>query len=188
MLQVTIEPIQVEVAKKDGHTRIVQTFQLSAAIDQAKESEMRKLDGLTCFITNDSTISEAQVIQKYRDKNKVEEAFREMKSQLSLRPIHLTRPERVKAHVSVCVLAYLLRNTIEMMLRKAAYMESPEDVLKQLQTCQLNLVGFEGKSSDSITMTKMTDQQKRWIEILLCDKYLQPKAMQHLSKTLKSAL
>lgn len=97
MLKVTIEPIQVEVTKKDGRTRIIQTFQLSAAIDQMKETEMRKLDGLTCFITNDSTILEAQVIQKYREKNKVEEAFREMKSQLSLRPIHLTRPERVKA-------------------------------------------------------------------------------------------
>jgi transposase len=111
-----------------------------------------------------------------------------MKSQLSLRPIHLTRPERVKAHVSVCVLAYLLRNTIEMMLRRAGNMESPEEVLKQLQTCQLNLVGFEGKASDSITMTKMTDQQKRWIKILQCDKYLQPKAIQLLTKTLKSAL
>jgi len=59
------------------------------------------------------------------------------------------------------------RNTIEMMLLQADCMESPEEVLKQLQTCQLNLVGFEGKSSDSsITMTKMTDQQKRWVEIL----------------------
>ena len=121
LLQVTIKPTQVEVVKKDGCIRIVQTFQLSAAVDQTKETEMRKLDGITCFMTNDSTISEAQVIQKYREKNKVEEAFREMKSQLSLRPIHLTRPERVKAHVSVCLLAYLLRNSIEMMLRQADY-------------------------------------------------------------------
>lgn len=75
-----------------------------------------------------------------------------------------------------------------MMLRQAGYMESPEEVLKQLQTCQLNLVSFEGKSSDSITMTKMTEQQKQLIEILQCDKYLQSKAMQLLMKTLKSAL
>ncbi|MFZ3101575.1 MAG: hypothetical protein WA113_05125 [Desulfitobacteriaceae bacterium] len=39
-----------------------------------------------------------------------------MKSQLALRPIHLTRYERVKAHVSVCILAYLQVNTMEMML------------------------------------------------------------------------
>lgn len=188
MLQVTIDPIQMEVAKKDGRTRTVQTFRLSATIDQVKETERRKLDGVTCFITNDSTIPEAQVIQKYREKNKVEEAFREMKSQLSLRPIHLTRPERVKAHVSVCILAYLLRNTMEMMLQQAGYMDSPEEVLKQLRTCQLNLVGFEGKLSNSITMTTMTDQQKRWIDILQCDKYLQPKAMNMLMKTLKIAL
>ncbi|HUC93640.1 MAG TPA: transposase [Paenibacillus sp.] len=142
----------------------------------------------TCFITNDSTIPETQVIQKYREKNKVEEAFREMKSQLSLRPIHLTRPERVKAHVSVCVLAYLLRNTMEMMLRQAGCMDSPEEVLKQLQSCQLNLVGFEGQLADSITMTKMTEQQTWLTDILQCNKYLQPKAMQLLTKSLKTPL
>lgn len=74
--------------------------------NKTKETEIR-LDGITCFITNDKTIPQAQVIHRYREKNKIEEAFREMKSQLSLRSIYLTRPERVKAHVSVCILAYL---------------------------------------------------------------------------------
>lgn len=188
ILRVTIEQIQVEVAKKDGRSRIAHSFRLSAVIDKDKETEIRKLDGMTCFITNDWNITEAEVIQKYREKNKIEEAFREMKSQLALRPIHLTRPERVKAHVSVCILAYLLRNAIDMMLRQAGSMDSPERVLNQLQTCQLNLVGFEGKSSDSITMTKMTEQQKQWIDILQCDKYLKPKAMQQLTRTLKIVL
>jgi transposase len=65
-----------------------------------------------------------------------------MKSQLALRPIHLTRPERVKAHVIVCILAYLLVNTMEMMLKRAEQSISPMDVLKQMQSCQLNQVNF----------------------------------------------
>nr|WP_238473280.1 hypothetical protein [Desulforamulus profundi] len=48
----------------------------------------------------------------------MEEVFREMKSQLALRPIHLTRPERVKVHVSICILAYLLVNTMEPYLKR----------------------------------------------------------------------
>lgn len=188
VLQVTITPSPIEVSKKDGSTRTVQTFQLSAILDKAKETEMRKLDGVTCFITNDPHLTAAEVIRKYREKNKVEEAFREMKSQLALRPIHLTRSERVKAHVSVCVIAYLLRNTMEMMLRKAGGMESPDEVLSQMGSCQLNLVGFEGKTPDSITMTKMTEQQQRWIQIFQCENDVQPKALQRLTKTLKTSL
>ncbi|MDQ7096593.1 hypothetical protein REC12_23640 [Desulfosporosinus sp. PR] len=49
---------------------------------------MRRLDGITFFITNDTTIPQTQIIQRYREKNKIEEAFREMKSQLALRPIY----------------------------------------------------------------------------------------------------
>ncbi|PHJ37379.1 hypothetical protein P378_16545, partial [Desulforamulus profundi] len=64
------------------------------------------------------TIPQAEVIQRYRAKNKIEEVFREMKSQLALRPIHLTRPERVKVHVSICILAYLLVNTMEPYLKR----------------------------------------------------------------------
>ncbi|MFB5759260.1 transposase [Paenibacillus medicaginis] len=96
------------------------------------------MDGITCFITNDSTIPAAQVIPKYHEKNKVEEAFREMKYQLSLRLIHLTRPERVKAYVSVCVLAYLLRNTMEMMLRKAGCIGFAREnkLILSVETCR----------------------------------------------------
>lgn len=99
LLMVTVTPIEVEMTKKDGSLRIAHSFQLSVVMDKARETEIRRLDGMTCFITNDVTIPQAEVIQRYRDKNKIEEAFREMKSLLALRPIHLTRPERVKAHV-----------------------------------------------------------------------------------------
>lgn len=50
-----------------------------------------------------SLMVQKKVVFKYRAKNKIEEAFREMKSQLALRPVYLTRPERVKAHVSLFV-------------------------------------------------------------------------------------
>ncbi|MDD2510383.1 MAG: transposase [Syntrophomonas sp.] len=56
------------------------------------EKEQR-LHGITCFISNVDTqsYSAEEIIQWYRDKNKVEEAFHEIKSHLDLRPIFLTR-------------------------------------------------------------------------------------------------
>ena len=187
LLKVTITPIEVEVVKKNGSTRIVHSFQISVNIDKTKESEVRRLDGITCFITNDTTIPQNQIIQRYREKNKIKEAFREMKSQLSLHPIHLTRPERVKAHVSICILAYLLLNTMEMMLKQAGH-SRPEEVLKQMESCQLNQVGMKNSPNRSITMTEITEQQEQWIKLLQCQKYLKPKAMKQLTKSLENAL
>lgn len=188
LLKVTITPIEVEVVKKNGSTRIAHSFQISVDIDKTKESEVRRLDGITCFITNDTTIPQDQIIQRYREKNKIEEAFREMKSQLALRPIHLTRPERVKAHVSVCILAYLLLNIMEMMLKQAGHSRSPEEVLKQMESCQLNQVGMKNSPNRSITMTEITVQQEEWIKMLQCQKYLKPKAMKYLTKSLENVL
>lgn len=123
---------------------------------------------MTCFITNAATIPLAEIIWRYREKNKIEEAFREMKSQLALRQIHLTRPERVKAHVSICILTYLLLNTIEIMLKQAGCSTSAKQVLKQMESCQLNEVGFKDSSNHSITITKMTEQQEKWMKLLHC--------------------
>ncbi len=186
LLQVTITPIEKEVMKKDGKTtRIVHTYQLTYDIDKKKETEVRRRDGVTCFMTNDSSIPQAEIISKYREKNKVEEAFREMKSQLSLRPIHLTRPERVKAHVTLCVLAYLLMNTMEMILSNAGIRESASQVLKKLESCQLNGVGLKGSPHHSITLTELTEQQKEWVKLLDVEKYIKPPAVKKLIESIK---
>ncbi|GAB6153250.1 IS1634 family transposase [Desulfosporosinus burensis] len=188
LLKVTVTPIEVKVTKKDGSIRIAHSFELSAIINKTGETENRRLDGMTCFITNDTTIPQTEIIQRYREKNKIEEAFREMKSQLALRPIHLTRPERVKAHVTVCILAYLLLNTMEVILKRAGYSISPINVLDQLQSCQLNQVGIKGSPGCSLTVTEMTEKQREWTKLFNCDNILKPKMLKQITKSLENRL
>ena len=188
VMKITVTPMEVQVAKKDGSIRIAHSFQLSAVIDKAGETEARRLDGITCFITNDTTIPQTEIIQRYREKNKIEEAFREMKSLLALRPIHLTRPERVKAHVTICILAYLLINTMEMMLRKAGHSIAPIEVLKQVQSCRLNQVSLKGSSRYSLTVTEMAEQQLEWTELFNCGSLLKPKTLKQITKSLANTL
>jgi transposase len=188
VMKITVMPIEVNVAKKDGSTRIAHSFQLSAVIDKVGETEARRSDGITCFITNDTTIPQTEIVQRYREKNKIEEAFREMKSLLALRPIHLTRPERVKAHVTICILAYLLINMMEMMLRTTAHSITPIEVLKQVQSCQLNQVSLKGSSGYSLAVTEMTEQQLEWIELFNCGNLLKPRALKQITKSLENTL
>ena len=165
-------------------TEALSSFQLMTEIDKNKEMQKRRLDGITCFITNDMTIPQGEVIQKYRDKNKIEEAFREMKSQLALRPIYLTRPERVKAHVTICIMAYLLINSIEMLLRKAEITLSSEELLRQVGSCQLTQVGLKNSHQHSLTITEMTEQQKQWVKLFHLEKMIKPKVIDQFNKFL----
>jgi transposase len=188
MMNVTIKPMERHVPKKDGTLRSVNSFQIHAEIDEEKERELRKRDGMTCFLTNDTSLPIKEVVHKYRAKNKIEEAFREMKSQLFLRPVHLTRPERVKAHVSVCVLAYLLRNMMEIILRKANQSITASDLLQQLQSCQLNEVSLKGHQDTSMTVTEMTQQQRQFIEWLGLENETKQTKVKHIIEKLKKSM
>ena len=71
--------------------------------------------GITCFQTNGRAdqLSAEAVITEYRLKNRVEEAFHEIQSPPALRPLFVSRAERIRAHFMTCVLAYLLNTDTE---------------------------------------------------------------------------
>lgn len=139
-LTITIEVQSHTIIGKNGKERTVSSYRLSYSIDQTALEKEQRLHGITCFISNVDTrsYSAEEIIQWYRDKNKVEEAFHEIKSHLDLRPIFLTREKRVKAHVSICVLAYFLYNDMEQRLRQSDSTISVEMVLNILKACLVN--------------------------------------------------
>ena len=67
----------------------------------------------------------------------VEEAFKTLKSDLALRPIHHQVEERVEAHIFVAFLAYCLTMTLRMKLRRLAPGLTPRAVLKSLSAIQM---------------------------------------------------
>ncbi|KLU62744.1 transposase DDE domain protein [Peptococcaceae bacterium CEB3] len=116
-LTITIEQKPQTISRKKGMTREVQSFKLSYAIHKQALTLARELrqHGITSFISNlaGTEISSREIITWYRRKNNVEEAFHKIKSHLELRPVHLTRSKRVKAHVTICTLAYFLYSDME---------------------------------------------------------------------------
>jgi transposase len=70
-----------------------------------------KLDGLYVIRTNlaQDALSAAEAVRSYKDLSHVERAFRSIKTaDLHVRPIHHRLPDRVRAHVLLCMLAYHL--------------------------------------------------------------------------------
>ena len=66
----------------------------------------------------------------------VEEAFKTLKTNLGLRPIHHQLGERVEAHVFVAFLGYCLTVTLRMKLRACAGGLTPRAVLQALSAIQ----------------------------------------------------
>jgi len=92
--------------------------QLSWSLNQAAIAYEQQREG-KWVIKTDADLPLAEVIRQYKNLQRVENAFDDMKHLLRLRPIrHYARP-RVEGHVLICVLAYLLARVLELRLAEA---------------------------------------------------------------------
>lgn len=73
-----------------------------------------------------------KIVRQYFDKDKVEKAFRCLKSTLGIRPIKHWLEERVKSHIFICYLSYLLISLLETKLLHKNV--SPTNALDKLKT------------------------------------------------------
>ena len=62
---------------------------------------------------NDDTLSGEDMALGYKQLQRVEQAWRSLKSGLRLRPVYHWAPQRIRAHVTITVLALLLERMAE---------------------------------------------------------------------------
>ncbi len=154
-----LEPLLLTVPTAKGGKRTVHSFQIRYEVNESRLQEQKQLDGILCFVTNNQSLSPEQIIGHYRRKDIIEDAFRELKSYLHLRPFYLPREERVKAHVSICVLGYLLFNALEDQLKQLERPLSGKTALELLKQCQLNRIGPHDSETYVESITELTDEQ-----------------------------
>jgi len=88
---------------------------------------------------------------------RVEEAFKTLKSDLDLRPIHHQIEQRVEAHLFIAFLAYGLTMTLRMKLKRLAPGLTPREVLKSLATIQMVDVHFPTTDGRTLVMPRYTE-------------------------------
>ncbi|WP_127579676.1 IS1634 family transposase [Paenibacillus koleovorans] len=172
---ITIEPLDIPAVTAKGKARTITSFQVHLQWCEDQLKELARLDGLTCFITNmsDNELADQEVITWYRRKNKVEESFHELKSHLKLRPMHVTRAERVKAHVTICMLANFLMNDMEQRLQAAGYKQAPNDLLQTLEVCRIHRMEISAVKRKWLSIQEMSEHQQRSLQALQCPELLQ---------------
>ena len=104
-------------------------------IDRQAIAAAERLDGKFVVHSNDDTLSAADMALGYKQLQRVEEAWRSMKSGLRLRPVFHWAPHRIHAHVAITVLALLLERVTEHAC--ADTWRNIRDDLKRIQLAQL---------------------------------------------------
>ena len=72
-----------------------------------------QLDGKFVVHSNDDSLTPADLALGYKQLQRVEEAWRTLKSSLRVRPVYHWAVHRLHAHVTLSVLALLLERVIE---------------------------------------------------------------------------
>ncbi len=84
---------------------------------------------------NDDTLSAEDMALGYKQMIRVEQAWRDMKSTLDMRPVFHWAPHRIHAHVAITVLSLLLERTAEHACGDT--WRNVSDCLRRIQLAQL---------------------------------------------------
>ncbi len=124
-----------------------QTATLVAQFDADKHSRAEQLDGCYLLKTDRKNLSGDELWRIYTLLTRAENAFRDMKSPLAIRPIFHHLEPRTDAHIFLCVLAYHLLIAIEKALLDQGIhtsWASVRDTLKTHQLCTVVLPANDG--------------------------------------------
>jgi transposase len=146
--------VKINLPRADQEvTKETFTFQLDKA--KLKEAELR--DGHYLLRTNLVAEDPAVLWDRYVQLTQIEAAFKCLKSDLGIRPIHHQLEHRVDAHILVAFLAYCLTVTLRHRLRMHAPGLTPRAVLEKLAGIQMLDVTFPTTDGRRLVMPRYTE-------------------------------
>jgi transposase len=134
---------------------------LEYSLNQEAIDKELVLDGKYAIKTTllDSKITKENIRKSYKNLSKVENAFKDIKTYLEIRPIYHHNDPRVKAHVFICFLAYYLmwhlEQKLEPLLKDYAFYELINE-LKELKSNTVSLC-----SETFLQLTEKTALQRK---------------------------
>ena len=119
----------------------------------------RRREGRYLLRTNLTSTDPAQLWQFYLQLLEVEAAFRDIKGDLSIRPIFHQKMKRIEAHIFVCFLAYCVQVTFKHQLRMHAPGLTVRQALEKFAAIQLLDVHFPTTDGRELIFTRYTEPE-----------------------------
>jgi len=126
----------------------------------------RSLDGFGVIAAHsDLTLSPESLVRLYFSKDVVEKDFQAIKSEFELRPVHHQTDAKIKAHVSLCMMALLLHRTVDHTLREEGVALTAGAAVEAMKHCHLNRM--QPPSANAYySVTQATPQQRQIVEAM----------------------
>ena len=132
---------------------------LEFTLDRHRLRQVRQREGRYLLRTNLTANEPDALWTFYIQLTEVEQAFKEIKHDLAIRPIfHRTEP-RIEAHIFVAFLAYCLQVTLKAKLRTLARGTTPRAVIEKFKTMQMVDVQLPTTDGRELTLSRYTQPQ-----------------------------
>jgi transposase len=128
--------------------------------------QVRRREGRYLLRTNLTEENPAQLWQYYMQLTQVEEAFKNLKGDLALRPVFHKKESRIEAHIFVSFLAYCLHVTLRRWLQDLAPGLTPRSVLEKFAAVQMIDVHLPTTDGRRVILPRYTQPEKE-LQVLL---------------------
>ena len=165
--------IKLGAAKKEaGRTYALIDFQLPApdepvnietfrfSLNKKKLRQMRRREGHYLLRSNLTAEDPAMLWQYYIQLTEVEQAFKELKTDLAIRPIHHQLDHRIEAHILIAFLAYSLQVTLKNRSRALASGLTPRAVLDKFKALSMVDVHLPTTDGRHLILSRYTEPEK----------------------------
>ena len=111
----------------------------------------KKYEGKYLSRTDKSDMKPEEAVSHYKELNEVERGFRSLKDPLGMRPIWHHTDRRVKAHIFVATLSFLIERMLERGLKDAGVPLSAQSALASLETIRYVQFRVDGQPRSGTT-------------------------------------
>ena len=137
-----------------GEAVTADTFTFELRRDRLRRARRREGRYLLC--SNLTGEDPATLWRYYMQLTEIEQAFKELKHDLAIRPIFHQREERIEAHIFVAFIAYCLHVTLKHIARPCAPGLTPRAILEKFSTVQMVDVHLPTADGRHLTLPRHT--------------------------------
>lgn len=152
-------------------------WQMRLIINEAEWTRRLRFAGFVLLVAHpDLPHSAADMVRLYRQKDIVEKDFQTIKHIVKLRPLFHHTDAKVRAHVTLCMLALLLERSLERKLRRTGLTDvrSAAACFEELRGCHLNLITSGQAIEPTYAATEPTQNQRAILSGLRMGALIEP--------------
>jgi transposase len=135
-------------------------------LDRKKLRQVRRREGSYLLRSNIKSDDPGDLWRMYLQLVEIEQAFKELKNDLSIRPVYHQLETRIEAHIFVAFLAYCLHVALKQRLKALAPGLTARAVLEKLAAVQMIDVELPTTDNRLIVLSRYTEPEKDQLLLL----------------------